>query len=43
MQLIDQNLKFSVIKGAGGYLGIISWKMSLSTYLIEGVMVVIKL
>ena len=26
--------------GAGEYLGIRSWKMSLSTYLIEGLMVV---
>ena len=29
------------IKGAGGYLGVRLWKMSLNTLLIEGVMVVI--
>ena len=39
---INFNNLLSNIKGAGGgYLGVRSWKMSLSSWLIEGVMVVI--
>ena len=34
---------FSKLKGAGGYLGVRLWKMSLNTLLVEGVMVVIYL
>ena len=41
MHFITNIITEYTIKGAGGYLGVRLWKMSLNTLLIEGVMVVI--